>query len=154
MNSVRRTMALLLIAAVCSVAALAGPQKSTAPAVTGRELQRRSFALNFLRALNNAEQDYKKKHGTFGNWDALFADGYFTDTGTKWGSADFPTVTQAMYSRATEVVPGWKLRLAISNGGKSYDALVEDATDPKCGYAGVTDERGVIREGEFISCKM
>jgi hypothetical protein len=51
-------------------------------------------------------------------------------------------------------VPGWKLRLTISNGGKSYDALAEDATDAKCGYAGVTDERGMIRESEFISCKM
>ena len=154
MISVRKAVALFLIAAVCSFAVAAGPQKTTAPAVTGRELQRRSFALNFLRALNNAEQDYKKKHGTFCNWDALFAEGYFTETGTKWGSADFPTVTQAMYSRATEIVPGWKLRLTISNGGKSYDALAEDATDAKCGYAGVTDERGMIRESEFISCKM
>jgi hypothetical protein len=154
MISVRKSLALFLIAALCSFAVAAGAQKTPAPAVTGRELQRRSFALNFLRALNNAEQDYKKKHGTFGNWDALFAEGYFTDTGTKWGSADFPTVTQAMYSRATEIVPGWKLRLTISNGGKSYDALAEDATDAKCGYAGVTDERGMIRESEFISCKM
>jgi hypothetical protein len=154
MISMRKVVALFLIAAVCSFAVAAGPQKTTAPALTGRELQRRSFALNFLRALNNAEQDYKKKHGTFGNWDALFAEGYFTETGTKWGSADFPTVTQAMYSRATEIVPGWKLRLSISNGGKSYDALAEDATDAKCGYAGVTDERGMIRESEFISCKM
>jgi hypothetical protein len=154
MISVRKAVALFLIAALCSFAVAAGPQKTTAPAVTGRELQRRSFALNFLRALNNAEQDYKKKHGTFGNWDALFAEGYFTETGTKWGSADFPTVAQAMYSRASEIVPGWKLRLTISNGGKSYDALAEDATDAKCGYAGVTDERGMIRESEFISCKM
>ncbi len=154
MYSVRRTVGLFLIAAMCSFVAVAEPQKSASPAVTGRELQRRSFALNFLRALNNAEQDYKKKHATFGNWDALFAEGYFTETGTKWSSSDFPTVTQAMYSRATEVVPGWKLRLTISNGGKSYDALVEDATDAKCGYAGVTDERGMIRESEFISCKM
>jgi hypothetical protein len=151
---VRKAVGLFLIAGMCSFVAMAGPQKSTAPAVTGREHERRSFALNFLRALNNAEQDYKKKHGAFGNWDALLAEGYFTETGTKWGSADFPTVTQAMYSRGTEIVPGWKLRLTISNGGKSYDALAEDATDAKCGYAGVTDERGMIRESEFISCKM
>jgi hypothetical protein len=151
---VRRAVGLFLIAVICSFVASAGPQKAAAPAVSGRELQRRSFALNFLRALNSAEQDFKKKHTTFGNWDALLAEGYFTEKGTKWGSADFPTVTQAMYSRGTEIVPGWKLRLTISNGGKSYDALVEDATDAKCGYAGVTDERGMIRESEFISCKM
>ena len=153
MSWMRRVVGLLLVACLCSAATAAWPQKS-APEVSGRELQRRSFALNFLRALNNAEQDYKKKHATFANWDALLAEGYFTETGTKWGSPDFPTVTQAMYSRGTEIVPGWKLRLTISNGGKSYDALVEDATDAKCGYAGVTDERGAIRESKFISCQM
>ncbi len=153
MISMRKLAGLFVMACMCCVVPAAWPQKS-APAVSGRELQRRSFALNFLRALNNAEQDYKKKHATFANWDALIAEGYFTEKGTSWGSADFPTVTQAMYSRGTEVVPGWKLRLSVSNGGKSYDALVEDATDAKCGYAGVTDERGAIRESIFISCQM
>jgi hypothetical protein len=151
MNWVRRVTGFVLIVGLCSLVSPAWSQKS-AVSVSDRELQRRSFALNFLRALNNAEADYKKKHGTFANWEALIADGYFTDTGTKWGSPDFPTVTQAMYSRGMEIVPGWKLRLTVSNGGKSYDALVEDATDPKCGYAGVTDERGVVRHSKFIDC--
>lgn len=153
MNSMRRFLRMGLLVWMCSVVSTAWPQK-TAPTVSGRELQRRSFALNFLRALNDAEQDYKKKHSTFANWDALLSEGYFTESGTKWGSADFPTVTHAMYSRGTEIVPGWKLRLTVSEGGKSYDALVEDATDAKCGYAGVTDERGMIRESTFIGCQM
>ena len=78
------------MAGICSLVASAGPQKTAVPAVTGRELQRRSFALNFLRALNSAEQDYKKKHTTFGNGDALLAEGYFTEEGTKWGLCRFP----------------------------------------------------------------
>jgi hypothetical protein len=147
-----RVLGTILIASLYSLAPMAWPQKP-APEVSGRELQRRSFALNFLHALNTAEQDYRKKHATFANWDALMAEGYFTEKGTKWGSSDFPTVTQAMYSRGTEIVPGWKLRLTVSNGGKSYDALVEDATDAKCGYAGVTDERGMIRDSKFTSCQ-
>jgi hypothetical protein len=153
MNWMRRVLGFILIVGLCSLAPPAWPQGS-APSVSDRELQRRSFALNFLRALNSAEADYKKKHGTFANWDALVAEGYFTDTGTKWGSADFPTVNQAMYSRGTEIVPGWKLRLTICNAGKSYDAVVEDATDPKCGFAGVTDERGMIRQSKYIACQM
>jgi hypothetical protein len=152
-NWVRRVTGFVLIVGLYSLLPSAWPQKS-APSVSDRELQRRSFALNFLGALNSAEADYKKKHGTFANWDALLAEGYFGETGTKWGSADFPTVTQAMYSRGTEIVPGWKLRLNVSNSGKSYDALVEDATDPKCGYAGVSDERGVIRQSKFITCQL
>jgi hypothetical protein len=153
MNWMRRVMALLPIIGVSLLVPAARPQKST-PAVSDRELQRRSFALNFLHALNAAEFDYKKNHGAFANWDTLFATGYFSETGTKWGSEDFPTVTHAMYSRAREIVPGWKLRLNVSNDGKSYDALLEDATDPKCGYAGVTDEQGVIRQSKFINCQI
>lgn len=153
MKWIRGVLGLSLIVGLSSLAPAAWPQKS-APTVSDRELQRRSFAMNFLRALNAAEFDYKKKHAVFANWDALLAEGYFSETGTKWGSEDFPTVTHAMYSRGPEIVPGWKLRLTVSNGGKSYDVLVEDATDPKCGYAGVTDERGVIRQSKFISCEM
>jgi hypothetical protein len=152
MKRMGRMAGFVLIAglSLCSSAA----RGQNTPAVSGREQQRRSLAMNLLRALNNAEADYKKKHATFANWDALLAEGYFSETGTKWGSSDFPTVTQAMYSRGAEIVPGWKLRLNVSNNGKSYDALVEDATDPKCGYAGMTDERGMIRQSKFIACEM
>ena len=131
----------------------AGPQKST-PAVSNQENQRRSFAINFLRAINNSELDYQKKHGTYANWDALLADGYFDQSGTKYVSQDFPTVAHALYGRGSEIVPGWKLRLNVSNGGKSYDALLEDVTDPKCGYAGITDDRGLIRQGKAIDCPL
>jgi len=153
MSPIRRVMGLLFITGLFALAPTGWPQKPAVP-VTGRELQRRSFALNFLRALNTAELDYKKNHATYANWDALLANSYFTDAGTKWGSEDFPTVTHAMYSRGPEIVPGWKLRLNISNGGKSYDALLEDATDPKCSYAGQTDERGLIRQSKSIDCPL
>ncbi len=131
----------------------AGPQKS-APILNSHENERRSFAINLLRAINISELDYQKKHGTYTNWDGLLADGYFDHSGTKYVSQDFPTVAHALYGRGPEIVPGWKLRLNISNNGKSYDALLEDVTDPKCGYAGVTDERGVIRQSKAIDCPL
>jgi hypothetical protein len=131
----------------------AGPQKS-APVLSTHENERRSFAFNLLRAINNSELNYQKKHGTYANWDALLADGYFDQSGTKYVSQDFPTVAHALYGRGPEIVPGWKLRLNVSNGGKSYDALLEDVTDPKCGFAGVTDERGLIRQGKSIDCTL
>lgn len=129
----------------------ARPQKGAIP-TAGREQERRSFAINLTRAIQKAEVDYKTKHGTFANWDSLVGNGYFTSTGTKWASPDFPTVGQALYGGGPEVVPGWRLRLSISNNGNAYDLLLEDVTDPKCGYASLTDERGRIRQAKFLEC--
>lgn len=129
----------------------AKPQKVTLPS-GGREQERRSFAINLARAIQKAEVDYKAKHGTYGNWDSLMGNGYFTSTGTKWASPDFPTVGQALYGSGPEIVPGWRLRLSISNTGNSYDLLLEDVTDPKCGYAALTDDRGRIRQAKSLEC--
>ena len=131
----------------------AGPQKSTIAPST-RENERRSFAVNLLRAINNSELDYQKKHGAYANWDALIAEGYFSQSGTKFISEEFPTVAHALYGRGPEIVPGWKLRLNVSNNGKSYDARLEDVTDAKCRYAGITDDSGIIRQSKTIDCPL
>lgn len=133
----------------------AAPQSSSqkiAPLPATRENERRSFAINVLRAINHAELDYKTKHGAYANWQTLVGEGYFGESGTKFSSEEFPTVAHALYGLGPEIVPGWKLRLNISNNGKSYDALLEDVTDPKCRYAGITDERGVIRQSKTTDC--
>lgn len=126
-------------------------QKGTTPAVD-RERERRSFAQNFARALNAAEADYFKKHGVYANWETLVSLGDFSSSGTKWASSDFPTVAHALYGSGPEIVPGWRLRLHLSNGDKAYDAVIEDVTDLKCGYAVITDERGMIRQGKSVEC--
>jgi len=129
-----------------------GPAQKPSVGVADRERERRSLAVNITRAINSAEADYLRKHETFANWETLFGNGDFTENGTKWASPSFPTVAHAMYGRGKEIVPGWKLRLNISSGGKSYDLLLEDTTDPKCLYAIVSDERGVIRQSTALDC--
>jgi type II secretory pathway pseudopilin PulG len=146
-----------IVAGVCAIALLAGaaasPQKvSIAPA--SRERERQSFAVNLARAINNAEQNYKSKNDKYADWATLTGNGDFTETGTKWAPAGFPTVGHAMYTRGVEIVPGWKLRLNLSHEGKAYDLTLEDATDPKCNYAAVTDERGLIRQSKVIDCPL
>lgn len=128
------------------------PAQKPAVGVADRERERRSLAVNITRAIYSAEADYLRKHATFANWDTLFGNGDFTETGTKWAPESLPTVAHAMYDRGKEIVPGWKLRLNISNNGKSYDLLLEDATDPKCLFAIVSDERGVIRQSKALDC--
>jgi hypothetical protein len=149
----KRPLAYLL--AVILISALARPvlpQKAPPLAPATRENQRRSFVVNVLRAINASEHDYKTKHGTFANWEALFNNGYFSSSGTKFISEEYPTVAHALYGLGPEIVPGWRLRLNISNNGQSYDALLEDVTDPKCGFAGLTDERGLVRQSKSEAC--
>jgi hypothetical protein len=122
--------------------------------VPDREKQRRSLAINMTRAINAAEANYKKNHGVYATWENLLANGDFTDAGTKWASESYPTVAHAMYGRGPEIVPGWKLRLNLSKDGSEYDLLLEDVTDPKCGYAVVSDNRGLIRQSKAIDCAL
>ena len=79
--------------------------------------------------------------------------GYFSQSGTKWVSPEFPTVAHALYGSGPEIVPGWRLRLHLSNKDGAYDASIEDVNDPQCGYAVTTDERGLIRQGKSIACR-
>jgi len=116
------------------------------------EQERHSFAQNLAKAINAAEADYFKQHQVYATWDNLVGMGYFSSSGTKWASPDFPTVAHALYGSGPEVVPGWRLRLHVSNNGKAYDASVEEVNDLKCGYAVTTDERGIIRQGKSIDC--
>jgi hypothetical protein len=57
-----------------------------------------------------------------------------------------------MYGSGPEIVPGWKLRLTVSKDGSAYDLSLEDVTDPKCGYAVMSDERGIVRQGKSVDC--
>jgi type II secretory pathway pseudopilin PulG len=145
---------LSLILILVAIALPARPQKAPPLPSSSRENERRSFATNVLRAINSSELDYKTKHGSYANWNALLSNGYFSEAGTKFISQDFPTVAHALYGSGPEIVPGWRLRLNISNNGQSYDALLEDVTDPKCGFAGLTDDRGVIRQSKSVDCPL
>jgi len=145
--------AALLMILLLSCQAVIRAQKGS-PVMADRERERRSFAQNLVKAINAAEADYRKKHDVFANWDTLLGIGDFSSNGTKWAPADFPTVAHALYGSGAEIVPGWRLRLQLSKGDKAYDLLLEDVTDPKCGYAVFSDERGLIRQGKSIDCTL
>lgn len=151
----RRKMqgAAMLMVLVLTCQAASWAQKGS-PVIENRELQRRSFAQNLVKAINAAEADYRKKHDVYANWDTLVGIGDFSSNGTKWAPAEFPTVAHALYGSGAEIVPGWRLRLHLSKGDKAYDLVLEDVTDPKCGYALFSDERGLIRQGKSIDCAL
>ncbi len=145
--------AALLMILILTWQAASWAQKG-APVVPDRERERRSFAQNLVKAINAAEADYRKKHEVYANWDTLVGIGDFSSSGTKWAPAEFPTVAHALYGNGAEIVPGWRLRLHLSKGDKAYDLLLEDVTDPKCSYAILSDERGLVRQGKSIDCAL
>jgi len=145
---------LLLSALLVCLAApgIARAQKSSY-GITDRTSQHRSMAVNIVKAINAAEANYKKNRGTYASWSTLVSAGDFSSSGTKWSSEEFPTVAHAMYGPGPEIVPGWKLRLNLSNEGAAYDLVLEDLSDPKCGYAVISDERGRVRQGQVVDCE-
>ncbi|HTZ48887.1 MAG TPA: hypothetical protein VMH20_14945 [Verrucomicrobiae bacterium] len=127
-------------------------QRATSPGLEDRENERRSLAINMVRAINAAEAHYKKTQGTYVPWSTLVTNLDFTETGTKWAPQSIPTVSYAMYGPGPEIVPGWKLRLILSKDATSYALALEDVNDPKCSYAVFSDDRGLIRQGKSVSC--
>jgi hypothetical protein len=113
---------------------------------------RHSLAIDLLRAINTAEVTYKMKHGAFLSKDALLASEEFTRWQMSWAAKHDPQLAHAKLSSGPEILPGWALRLNITADGQGYDVLLEDTTDKNCGYAAVTDERGVIRQSKAIDC--
>lgn len=150
----RKQAPIVLLISTVLLSMLTAHAQKKSPGMADRERERRSLAINFASAINTAEANYKKDHGVYATWDTLFSNGDFTDTGTKWAPPSLPTVAHAIYGRGPEIVPGWKLRLNLSKQGTAYDLLLEDVSDPKCGYAVITDERGLIRQGKAIDCQL
>jgi hypothetical protein len=154
MTAKRKAVATILLGGILLALSSTRAQKAPSPGVADRERERRSLAVNIVRAINTAEANFKQKQGVYATWDTLISNGDFTDTGTKWAPESLPTVKHAMYGRGPEIVPGWRLRLVLSKDGTAYDLLLEDVNDPKCGYAVVSDERGRIRESKVIGCAL
>ena len=136
-----------------SLVASAGSH-SSAPTSGVQENARRALAVELLRGINTAELNSKIRHGGYVTWEALMANGDFTAKGSTWLPKGNPRFSQLQFSNGAQVLPGWSLRLNISELGKAYDLVLEDLTDKQCGYAAITDERGVIRQGKAIDCQL
>ena len=120
---------------------------------------KQSLAVHLLRIINTTEMNYRDNHGQFAPW-AILVDSPEFPYGKKLQINDGPVVTPGInprwlanlhFSRGPEILPGWRLRLDLTDDGKGYDVLLEDTTD-KCGYAALTDERGLIRQSKAIDC--
>ncbi len=111
-----------------------------------------SLAINLLRAINTEEVSYLHEHNEYASWDALVSNSKFAANTMKWAAMNDPQLAGIHLSSGPEILPGWRLRLILSSNGKQYDVQLEDMIDRKCGYAAITDERGIIRQSKAIDC--
>lgn len=132
----------------------AAPMGLSAPGQSLDQVRgRRSVAVNTLRAINTVEYAYRSTHGMFAPWEVLVASKEF-DGGWRFAAQNEPQLAGAQFAKRPEILPGWALRLNVTSDGKGYDALLEDTTDKACGYAAITNESGLIRQGKAIDCEI
>jgi hypothetical protein len=118
------------------------------------EHARRSMAINLLRGINTAEVNYQHKHSIYAPWDVLVKSEEFTGFWMKWLAPNESQLTDIHFGEAPEILPGWSLRLDVTSNNEGYDVMLEDKNDKTCGYAAITDERGVIRQAKAIDCQI
>jgi hypothetical protein len=115
---------------------------------------RHIFAISILRAINTTEAVLRMKNGSYATWNDLLTSQEFTEDMAKCAVENDTPLWGAHFAKGPEILPGWSLRLNLTNGGKGYELLLEDTTDKACGYAAGTDERGVIRQSKWIDCEI
>lgn len=108
------------------------------------------MAIYLLRAIDTAEVTYKYKHG--GSLCGLVSEEFRADSGMAQLAKNFPDYQNAQFSKRHEILPEWLSRLNLTGGAPAYDLVLEDTTHKTCGYAAITDERGVIRQSKAIDC--
>jgi hypothetical protein len=140
-----------VVAAMTLGAAIPQYGQNAAVAASDAENDRHMLAISILRAINTVEVGYQAGHGSYGGWDDLLASKEFAEY-EKECLANIPELAAAHFSKGPEILPSWRLRLNLTNDSKGYDLLLEDTMDKACGYAALTDERGVIRQSKGIDC--
>ncbi len=113
---------------------------------------RHMMAISLLRAINTIEVVLLAKNGSYATWNELLSSQEFTEDMAKCITESGMPLAGAHFTKGPEILPGWSLRLNPTKDGAGYDLMLEDTTDKACGYAAVTDERGVIRQSKAIDC--
>jgi hypothetical protein len=113
---------------------------------------RHIMAISLLRAINTMGVVLRMKNGSYATWNELLTSQEFTEDTAKCVTENGMPLAAAHFATGPEILPGWSLRPNLTKDGAGYDLMLEDTTDKTCGYAAVTDERGIIRQSKAIDC--
>jgi hypothetical protein len=117
----------------------------------GPESQDRRLAVDLVRAINTAEMAYRDRSGgSFAGWAGISASPEFTSAIARSSHGE-PKFKNVNLSSPGEILPGWGLRLTLSEDRKSYTVILVNTAD-QCSYSLTSDQEGIIREGRAIGC--
>ena len=109
---------------------------------------RHALAIGLLRAINTIEVGEVQQYGSYASWKTLVT--HQQEYLRNWFARFNPQESGMRFPDSPEVLPGWNLRLNVHANGQGYDVLLEDLTDKDHGYAALSDERGIIRECNWL----
>ena len=101
-------------------------------------------AVQLIRVLNTAEQQYRSERSRFGTFVELAGGGYLrkSDNTRKIWPNEFDPADPV------HPFPGVTCRLTVSPDGKAYQLSVVADAEPALQWAFFSDERGLIFEGQ------
>jgi hypothetical protein len=116
------------------------------------DLAERRLAVNLIRAINTAEMAYRGRQGKglCGGWKDISVIPEFTTLWDRLSRRDARLKNANLFS-PDELLPSWRLRLMVSEDGKSFVVTLINTKD-ECSPAFSSDEEGPIREGATIGC--
>ena len=120
---------------------------STGVEKSDQQSRNHALAIGFLRTINTAEAGDFSRYGSYASWQTLLA--HEPEYLNAWLSTYYAHQPNMHFGDLPEILPGLTLRLSVQADGRGYDVLVEDVGD-KNGYAGLSDERGIIRECKWL----
>jgi hypothetical protein len=137
----------LLMLALGTSASQSAQDASTGVENSNQQGRNHSLALGFLRTINTAEAADFSRYGSYSSWQTLLA--HQPEYLNAWLSTYYAHKLSVHFGELPEILPGLNLRLSAHADSHGYDVLVEDVGDTK-GYAGLSDERGIIRECKWL----
>jgi hypothetical protein len=148
MNRRRIVLSTVLLVLVLGTSASHFAQRVSAGASQADEQNRtHALALGFLRTVNTAEAEDFLKYGSYASWQTLLK--HQPQYLNGWAAKFYAHASNLHFGELPEILPGLSLRLNVHADGRGYDVLVEDLSD-KSGYAGISDERAIIRECKWL----
>jgi hypothetical protein len=110
------------------------------------DLERRGHALGLLRTINTAEVGELYNYGSYASWQTLLA--HQPKYLNQFLAMNYPQEGDLQFADMPDILPGWSLRFNVHADGLGYDVRLQDMTAKQYGYAALTDESGVIWQGE------
>lgn len=112
---------------------------------TPEQNERRRAALTATRTINNIQANHgpERARGVY----VRHADLANTPYAQGLQSSMNPVIGRMSLVPGTDVLPGWRLTLSVSEGG--YWFMIKDSTDP-CGFAFISNQDGLIYTAEPI----